>query len=401
MKKLKKLILALTIAGAISCDTKKSYDESYSNLEYESGRPPMTKLLDENYKIQMRQDDGGKLSKYLNIKSFLSPEGNALYFRNYTQDYDRVYEEKEKIPMILRYTKLNSEWSEIYLIHSKKVAISDINQTAYFVPQHEWNELKPYEEHKEAQQLVKGSEKLLDWTLGKIPFSEDVLNIILKKAEKTKQKYYSELLKKTNKNYVIEKIPAHIPTKLFSHTETAREYEITFDLENLNESSETYLIENIFLGDPSESSGNSFQNKRGELENILIKFILKPVESAEKNEPELAKNKEDKTKTPAFKNFSVCINYIDHQYGKRADGKSDIEEIIFYIRKENSGWKEFDKSQDVCANKQVILENPNSFIDIKATGKFGNGRGNGWFFHYAPQGKRISWNSEEKIILEY
>ena len=391
MRNLKKLILALAFAGtSVSCNRIENNNESYSNLGY--GRPPVINLLDSNYKVNMVGDDGGKSSEHLKIESFLTPFGDAICFRNYTQDYDRKYEEKEKIPMPLRYTKLNSEWSEIYIIHSKKIEISGINQTAYFVPQHEWEELNPYEEHKEAQLLVKGSEKLLDWTLGKIPFSEEVLNLILKKAEKTKQEYYSELLNKTNRDYVIEKIPAHIPTELAGHTETAREYSIAFNLENLNESSETYLAANIFLGDPSQASGNSFQNKRGELKNILIKFNLNGKKIEEKlNETKISKSKK----------FSVCIDYQDHQYGKRVDGKSDIEEITFYIKKKNSDWEEFDKSEGVCANKQIILDDPYSFVEVKASGWFGNGRGNKWRFDYTSHGEKISWDSEEKIILRY
>ena len=398
MRNLKKLILALAFAGtSVSCNRIENNNESYSNLGYKRGRPPVINLLDSNYKVNMVQDDGEKSSERLKIESFLTPFGDAICFRNYTQDYDRKYEEKEKIPMPLRYTKLNSEWSEIYIIHSKKIEISGINQTAYFVPQHEWEELKPYEEHKEAQLLVRGSEKLLDWTLGKIPFSEEVLNLILKKAEKTKQEYYSELLNKTNRDYVIEKIPAHIPTELAGHTETAREYSIAFNLENLNESSETYLAANIFLGDPSQASGNSFQNKRGELENILIKFNLNGKEM-QKEDYELKSKTEiipEKTKI-SKKQFVICIY---HKYGKRVDGKSDIEEITFYIKKKNSDWEEFNRSQNICSNKQVILENPDSFVEIKAIGKFDNGRGNKWTIDYAPKGRKISWDSEENIEL--
>ena len=398
---LTKLLMGSALTGSlVCCNIKEKQNKDYSDLGHEMVRPPITKILDTLYKIQIIYDDGSKSSERLKIVSHLSSWGDALYFANYTSNYDtQNWDEKEKLPIAYRHTKLNSEWSEIYIIHSKEIKISDINQTAYFVPQYEWEELKPLEEHKEAQLLIKESEKLLDWTLDKIPFSEKVLNIILKKAEKTTQEYYSELLNKTNENYIIEKIPAHIPTKLFDHTETAREYEIAFNLDNLNEpSSETYLVANIFLGDPSKSSGNSFQNKRGELEEIIIKFNLKGKEIKEKPNEKTPILSEERQKI-SKKEISVCIDYIDGQYGKRRDGKSDIAEVIFYIRKENANWKEFDKSQNVCANKKIILENPNSFVEIKATGKFENGRGNGWIWNYASQGKKISWDSEENIKL--
>lgn len=387
------LLTGFALAGIISCGIKEAnYTEE-----------PLQSTTEENintHKVQLIDDYNNKSLEDLTISSNLM-EGNIIRFGNYTQDYDKKNfeeNEKEKLPIPYRYTKLNSEWSEVYIIHSKETKISGISQNAYFVPNHGWEELRPYKEHKEARQLVKGSEKLLDWTLRKIPFSEDVLNIILKKAEKTKQEYYSELLNKTNKNYIIEKIPAHIPAKLIGLTETAREYDIAFDLESLKElSSETYLIANIYLGDPSKASANSFSNKRGELENLIIKFNLEKKVKENQDETGTTQTKIEISK----KQFTVCIDYKDGQYGQRRDGKSDIEEIIFYIRKENSNWEEFDKSQNVCTNEQIILENPNSFIEVRAKGKFGNGRGNFWFFDYAPQGKKISWNSEEKIILKH
>ena len=337
---LTKLLMGSALAGSlVCCNIKENHHENSLDLGRAMGRPPLNSLLDTTYKIKMIYDHGGKSSEHLTIASYLSYEGEDLYFRNYTQDYDRKSwkgNEKEKIPVPYRHTKLNSEWSEIYIIHSKKVKISGTNQTAYFVPQYEWEELKPLEEDKKAQLLVGGSEKLLDWTLGKIPFSEEVLNLILKKAEKTTQEYYSELLNKTNKDYIIEKIPTYIPAKLIGHTETAREYEIAFNLNNLNESSsETYLVANIFLGDPSESSGNSFQNKRGELEDIIIKFNLNGKEIKEKSNEKTPILSEEKSKTYK-KEISVCIDYTDGEYGRRRDGKSDIDEVVFYIRKENS-----------------------------------------------------------------
>lgn len=231
------------------------------------------------YDVPMTNDFGEKSLEKLTIKAELDKKNNIFYFGNYTQDYNTTNftgTGKEKLPIHARHTKLNSEWSEICIIHPKEVKIQDVKQQAYMVPPYKWENLKPLGEHEEAQKIIEGSEKILDWAMSKIPFSKKVLNKLLEHSEKNKVKYYQELLDKTNKNYIITRIPTHIPSKVYVFTESAREYKINFDVGKFEKglSIPIYLWAKIVLGDPSQAPYGSFSNKYGELENTLIKFNL-------------------------------------------------------------------------------------------------------------------------------
>lgn len=261
------------VASAVIYTVLKKPDYSGEFARHSS----TTKISNESFTVALTNDFGEKSYEKLLVKADFDKGNNILYFGNYTEDYDRKNwkgTKKDKLPIPYRHTKLNSEWSEVYIIYPKKVEISDLEQKAFLVPQYKWDNLKPFERHREAQLLHEGSSKIIDWTLDKVPFSEKILKRIIAHGEKNKQKYERELLDKINKNYVIKRIPPHVPSKLAGFTETARDYKIVFNTDDLEQSAEAYLVANVYLGDPSEASGNSFPNKRGELENTLIKFVI-------------------------------------------------------------------------------------------------------------------------------
>lgn len=385
--------LVLVASAVIYTVTKKS------NLGKEFERPKSAEeILNKNYEVHLKDYEGKTYIKNLKITAELDKKTNTLYFENYTQDYNRQNwqgTEEEYLTIPDRHTEINP-FSKTFILHPKQIKISEIEQQAYLVPQYKWDQdLKPYEKHKEAQLMVEGGEKILDWATRKIPipFFKEFYEKFIENSYKKNQEYYRNLFEeKIIQGYTATIIPSFIKRKLIGSTITAREYKIHFDLSNLEKNKEVkiYLYTMIVLGDASIDIPGSFPHKYGELENVFIEFGLE----GNKKEANEIVTKSKKSK----KQFTLCV-YGDP--GRNRDGSSPLKEVIFYIRLENSDWEEFCTSHNECASSRITLENSDSFVDVKAVGQFDNGRGNEWTIYYASQGRRITWNTKEGRIELY
>ncbi len=267
--------IAMVGGGVYYSLTKKD------NFGEEFKRPPHAiEIFDENYKVPLIDEFEKEIPEKLTVRVELDEEKNILYFGNYTQDYNREDwsgTEKELLPVNERHTNINPVYSKIFILHPPKVKISKQEQRAFLVPQYKWDKnLKPYEEHEEAQMAIKGGEKIIDWALEQIPipFFKDFIEEGIKNATEKEWKHYEELFEKTKAGYTATIIPSQIPNKILGYTETARESKIHFDMSKTEGEIPLYLWAKIALGDPSKASHGSFANKYGELENIVINFSL-------------------------------------------------------------------------------------------------------------------------------
>ena len=280
--KLGGLATGLLLVGAaviLTIIRKADYGDSFER------QSSSVEVLNNTYSVTLSNDVDEKFNEELLLKADFDKEQSILFFGTFTEYYNRKDwkgTEEENIPVPYRHTKLNSEWSEVYIVHQKSIEISDLKQKAYLVPQYKWNNLKPFEEHREAQVMLQGGEKLMDWALGKIPFSEKILNKIIEKGDRKSKQHEKELLNVISQNYIIERIPPHVPSKLAGYTETARDYRISFETKDVGKEEKIYLIASMYLGDPSQASSNSFPNKRGKSEYTIVEFELSPSEKNEK-----------------------------------------------------------------------------------------------------------------------
>ncbi len=284
---MKKSGLVTAITGAITGVVLLGAGIYYSvikqdNLGGRFERPPQAmEIFDENYNVPLMDEFGEEISEKLTLTAELDEEKNILYFGNYTQDYDKEDwsgTEKELIPINERHTNINYVYSKTFILHPPEVKISQQEQRAFLVPQYAWDlNLKPYEEHQEAQMMIEGGEKIIDWALGKIPipFFKEFIEEGFENATEKEEEYYEEMFNRLKEGYTITIIPSQIPNKILGYTETAREYKIYFDMSEVEGEVPIYLWTKIALGDPSISTDNEFPNKYGELENIVIGFSLK------------------------------------------------------------------------------------------------------------------------------
>ena len=95
--------------------------------------------------------------------------------------------------------------------------------------------------------------------------------------------------------------------------------------------------------------------------------------------------------------IEICI-YYDRKIDRRRDGMSPLQETVFYRKKEDGGWQEFDRSRGECASNKISLENPNSIVEVLALGYFKNERGNGWIRTFGSQKGKISWNTKGETV---
>ncbi|MCK5043896.1 hypothetical protein KAR52_02755 [Candidatus Pacearchaeota archaeon] len=283
------LVSASMIAGGVyfSAIKKDNFGDCFKRPAH------VVEICDEDYSIPVKDEFGKFMQEKLRITMELDKEDNVLYLGNYTQDYDTKDwsgTEKELLPTNQRHTGINHVYSKTFILHPSEVKITNQEQIAFLIPNYAWDKnLKPYEKHKEAQMAIEGGEKIIDWALGQIPipFFHDFIKQGIENATEKEKEYYETLFEKIKKGYTATIIPSQIPNKLFGYTETARESKISFDTHKLKEKAQIYLWTKIALGNPTKSADNSFPNKYGELENVVIEFSLgreKEKETAEKLE---------------------------------------------------------------------------------------------------------------------
>ncbi len=249
------------------------------------------RLINKLYETPLTDQFGNKIFEEVKINAELDEKNNTLYLGNYTQNWNNQRWKKEAVAQ-KRFTKLN-ERTKTFILHPKKVKITNIDEQAYLVPQHGWDtNLKPYEEHKEAQQMIEGGEKIVDWAVSTIPipYFKKLFTDFIKNATEKEKTYYEELFTKIKQGYAATIIPSYIPNKIIGSTKTAMEYKITFDTQNLNKDVPIFLWEKIVLGEPGYAPSGSFPNRYGELEDVLIKFELKKNKiDSPKQEKEISK----------------------------------------------------------------------------------------------------------------
>jgi hypothetical protein len=284
--KLGLLVGAGMIAGGVyfSAIKKDDFGENFKRQTH------VIEISNENYSVPIKNEFKKSMQEKLRIMVELDKKNNILYIGNYTQDYDRKDwsgTEKELLPTDQRHIGINHVYSKTFILHPPEVKITNQEQIAFLIPNYSWDKnLTPYEEHKEAQMAIEGGEKIIDWALEQIPipFFRDFIEQGIENAtEKEEEKYYETLFEKTQEGYTATIIPSQIPNKIFGYTETARESKIYFDTSKLKEKVQIYLWTKIALGNPTISADNSFPNKYGELENVVIEFSLekKEIESVE------------------------------------------------------------------------------------------------------------------------
>ncbi len=276
-------------------------------------------IYDKTFPVEMRQSGSVKVEQEnFRVLATIDDETDTIYLKTYTQDYNRknwIGSGKEETFITERHTGINQIYSRVFALYPKRVDIEEIKQKVYLVPDYRWSiDLESYDENEPAQFIVESAERKVDSTLSKI-FSFISLRRIYDKfiehSEKEAKKYYERIFEWINKDYAYTQILPDIPKRMIGYTETAREYAIQFDPSS-NEKIPLYLWMKIALGNKSTSE-DTFPNRYGELENILIQFYLNeneeprgPVETYLFHRDELdsinlsSKNPERTNENPAF-----------------------------------------------------------------------------------------------------
>jgi hypothetical protein len=236
-------------------------------------------VFNETYPVPMIYEDGKKAEEEkINIQASIDNETNSISLGVYTQDYNRKNwrgNRKESLPLSEQYTRINHTYSKIFILRPSRIKIENQEQKIYTVPQHEWySELQPYEKDQRSQLLIETGIRTIDKILSKIPFLNRSYDKYLEDAKQKETEYYDNLFESIEPDYVRTKISPYIPKKLIGCTETAREYDIQFDIGNTQDEIPVYAWLRIDLGDSSIAGQGCFPNRYGKLENILIKFTL-------------------------------------------------------------------------------------------------------------------------------
>ncbi len=333
---LKAAVIGATLIAGVTTYTvikKNEFSEQFN-------RPSSAITIEtKTQEIAMIDDSGKKSLEEVAITVDLDREKNILYIGNYTQDYKREDWEgstREKMPLHKRHTRLNSEATRIFVLHPKEISFTS-EQTAFLIPTYQWESLKPFEEHEGAQKIMGGAEKIMENTIFKIPFTEEILEKLIEYSDKNREEYRRELNKKTGKDYMLTRISPHIPEKLIGNTETAREYKVFFDVSNIQKKEvPIYLIANVYLGDPTESANNSFPNKRGETKDMFVSFKLnenmKSEEEKKYIEPIRRKGGTKSLEKKVVENEKGYVEKIKESIPEISFNKLDFEDYFFQGR---------------------------------------------------------------------
>ena len=281
-KGLTSIVAGIALVGTALFYSMNKKEEIGENFEKPSAS---AELFSENYAVLMKDDFGKSMYEEILIKVELDKKEKTLYFGNYTGDYNRKDwsgNEKELIPANKKHTNINPVFSKIFILHPKEIRISDLEQRAFLIPQYGWAiNLEPFEEHKDAQMMIEGGEKVFDGVLSEIPipFFKKFIEDGIESANIREKRNYKEMFQKIREGYTATIIPSYITAKFFGSIQTAREYKISFETDIGKEKFEDgpipiSLWAKIALGDPSRSGDNSFPNRYGELNNITFDFYL-------------------------------------------------------------------------------------------------------------------------------
>jgi len=254
----------------------------------ERWKKPLTtiEISDKNYLVSLTDEFGNKTQENFRVRANLDRERNILYLSNETQDYNRQNwaGDKKLLPVHKRHTRINERFSELHILHPKKVKVLDLKQAAHLVPQYRWDtRLKHHKKHREAKMMGEGGEQIIDGLLSIINLPST--KTIGKTLEGLNKKNKKELVLDLQKDYIATTILPQVPNKIMGNIITARDYKIQFDTSEIKGEIPIYLWEKIALGDPSISNEGEFPNKFGRLENILIAFKLDNQRKSETRNP--------------------------------------------------------------------------------------------------------------------
>jgi len=314
-------LILVTTAIILSVRKEDKFGDNISKT------PNTAEITNKNLKVTLVDEFGNKTDENLNIIIEFDNVKNLLILRNYTENYSRKdwsKTDKQYLPTNVRHTSINFNHSRLCLFHPSELKVTTTEQKAFLVPQYSWdNNLVPFNEHKEAKMLIEGGNKIVSWLLSKIPipFTQDIYDEFIKNAEIQEVENMQSLRNEINSNYTVTNILPYIPNKIIGYTETAREYKIQINPDELKGTKTVYLWQRVALGDPSINSENSYPNKYGESE-YLIKFNItgEKIITQQKNR-EIIEHKKEET----IKSFNNLIFYWAYRGDKSGIYMMDIE----------------------------------------------------------------------------
>ena len=243
--------------------------------------------IDTSYPITLLDEYGKKSINNVHIRLLINEEEETVYLDLETEDYNKTKwtKSEQNIPLYQRFTNINHSFTRLFLLKPSSVETKDIKQSAYVIPDYKSVDLSPLEESFSSLLVMKAGEKLIDWATDSsgIPFAGDFLDTFIEYSVKKAEREYEEVFEEINDNYTAERIPS-FPTKSIRYTETARHYEIKFDLSGLEEGKVVPMSFwlDLALGDPSNAPYGSPPNKYGKSDGILLNFSLKAVPKPQK-----------------------------------------------------------------------------------------------------------------------
>jgi len=284
----------------------------------------------------------------------LNSKGDEFTLEYFTKDFDRKdwkgTDKEDEIP-IYRHTPLSGDM-RLLIRHPNSVVVGKSEQKFFVVPEYQWQDAIPFEEHKTAQAVMKtiegginylrttspkfdtiyrGLEFLMKYDLnktygnvfgeGKDPRAELMASVVEngveeifswinlsgdEELEKVKEKVqetvteklqegYDEMFErenpqlKNNPNYSTTRVPIYL-TQKFKRTHTGFAVSIPFS-GKLSENDEVYFWANPAFGDKSATSQNPHQVGFARAGPVKVKLNLNLEGKAKEKKPVLISNK--------------------------------------------------------------------------------------------------------------
>jgi hypothetical protein len=249
-----------------------------STLLFPAGLASLEKIIfNETFPVKMKWDYGDDCEEKVKIRASLDEQTDTLHLGIYTQDYNKkdwTVDESEGGPLFKGHTTINHTYSRVFILRPSRVKIEDIKQSFFSVRDYKWSSnSQPYDRDERTQLLVELADSRVDKTLAEVSLLKKMFDKFIKHSLKEEEDFYNEIFDKINPDYARTKILPYIPWSLWP-VETAREYEIQFDIGNMQDEIPMYVWMRVDLGDSTLANAGSFPTRYGKLENILIKFIL-------------------------------------------------------------------------------------------------------------------------------
>lgn len=243
--------------------------------------PAPEKVFDQNFQVLMYHENGRRLEENLKIQAFFDDETRKLTLSYFSGTYNRENWDpiEQRSSLDERYTEISDGGTRIYLLHPHEVTVSDVKEKAWIVKQdtsgkiHQgFVNLRPLEEHPYLQQMFALAGKAWDVIMKELGVKDltKVFNEFEKEIKSNEKQEPRDILNEINKNYSATRI---IPYPIdFWDVATARTYDIYLSTDLKKKEVPLSLWLKIALGDPT--NGSTVKNRYGELEGIVINFLL-------------------------------------------------------------------------------------------------------------------------------